>query len=330
MMRAMVLECRGEKLTPRELAKPKPQSGQLLIKVCACAVCRTDLHVVDGDLPDLHHPITPGHEVIGRVVGLGENAIEFQVGDRVGVPWLGHCCGVCDFCRTGQENLCKQAKFTGYSLPGGFAEMMVAEEKFCFAIPDRYDDAHAAPLMCAGLIGYRSLRMTGEAKSIGIYGFGAAAHILTQVAKFQGREIYGFTRPGDLTAQNFARQMGAVWAGDSDQPPPKLLDAAIIFAPVGALVPLALRAVRPAGIVVCGGIHMSDIPSFPYELLWEERVLRSVANLTHKDAEEFLALAAKIDIQTEVALYPLSEANAALDDLREGRLSGAAVLTVGD
>lgn len=311
------------------VADPRPGPGQVLIRVCACAVCRTDLHVVDGELTEPKLPLVPGHEIVGRVMACGEAAGRYRVGDRVGVPWLGWTCGMCDYCRSGQENLCERARFTGYQIDGGYAEATVADERFCFPIPDAYEDVAAAPLLCAGLIGYRCLRMAGEGRRLGIYGFGAAAHIIAQVARYQGREVFGFTRAGDEAAQEFARELGAMWVGGSDDRPPEALDAAIIFAPVGAIVVAALRAVRPGGTVVCGGIHMSDIPSFPYEYLWKERVVRSVANLTRRDAEEFLALAPKVPVKTTTTPYPLGEANRALGDLRAGRFSGAAVLVPG-
>lgn len=327
-MRVMVLREPGSRLEPEERAMPEPGPGQVVLRVRACAVCRTDLHVVDGDLPDIPCPIVPGHEIVGEVVGTGEGVV-LGVGTRVGVPWLGHTCGHCRYCDSGQENLCDHARFTGYQIDGGFAEMTVADARYCFPIDSAYVDVEAAPLLCAGLIGYRSLMMAGDGTRLGIYGFGAAAHIVAQVAGWQGREIYAFTRPGDSTAQAFARQLGAAWAGGSDQSPGCELDAAIIFAPVGDLVPAALRAVRKGGIVVCGGIHMSPIPSFPYSILWGERIVRSVANLTRRDAEEFLALAPKVPVTTQVRTYPLLEANEALDDLRAGRLTGAAVLVMG-
>ena len=310
----------------RERDLPKPGPGEILIKVHACGVCRTDLHVVDGELPDPKIPIVPGHEVVGAVEATGPGADAFTPGQRVGVPWLGHTCGACPYCRDGHENLCDAPLFTGYTRDGGFASHVVADARYCFALPDDMDDAHVAPLLCAGLIGWRSYRMAGGGHSLGIYGFGAAAHILAQVAVWQGRKVYAFTRPGDVAAQDFARSLGAVWAGGSDLLPPEPLDAAIIFAPVGALVPAALRAVRKGGRVVCGGIHMSDIPAFPYRLLWEERQVLSVANLTREDAREFFALVPKAGIKTEIVRYPLERANEALSDLREGRLQGAAVL----
>jgi propanol-preferring alcohol dehydrogenase len=325
-MRAQVLTGVGRPLAAAELPPPRPGPQQVLIAVRACAVCRTDLHVVDGELPDPKLPLVPGHEIVGVVVEKGGSADRFAIGDRVGVPWLGWTCGVCEYCRTGRENLCDRARFTGYHIDGGYAELTVADQRYCFAIDPRYGDVEAAPLMCAGLIGYRTLRMAGEAQLIGLYGFGAAAHIVAQVARHQGRRLFAFTRPGDLAAQDFARSLGAEWAGDSDKPPPEPLDAALIFAPVGALVPSALAATKKGGTVVCGGIHMSDIPTFPYRLLWEERVLRSVANLTRRDAEEFLALAPQAGIRTETVIYPLARANDALADLRNGALQGAAVL----
>ncbi len=300
----------------------------MLIEIAACGVCRTDLHVVDGDLTDPSLPIVPGHEIVGRIAAIGDGVAQFSEGDRVGVPWLGYTCGDCHFCRSGRENLCPVARFTGYQIDGGYSEYALADQRYCFPISGEYDDAAAAPLLCAGLIGYRSLRMAGDPKRLGIYGFGAAAHIVAQVARWEGREIYAFTRSGDTDAQAFALRLGAVWAGASDEPPPEPLDAALIFAPVGPLVPVALRAVAPGGVVVCAGIHMSDIPSFPYDILWEERQIRSVANLTRRDGEEFLALAPRIPVETAVKLYPMEQANEALADLREGRLQGAAVLNM--
>ncbi len=325
-MHAQLLTEAPRPLVAAQLPAPRPGPGQLLIAVHACAVCRTDLHVVDGELANPKLPLVPGHEIIGTVVERGEAAERFAIGDRVGVPWLGWTCGVCDYCSAGQENLCDAARFTGYQIDGGYAELTVADERYCFAIDPRYGDAEAAPLMCAGLIGYRTLRMAGDARLVGLYGFGAAAHIVAQVARHQGRRLFAFTRPGDMAAQGFARSLGAEWVGDSTTPPPEPLDAALIFAPVGALVPAALAATRKGGTVVCGGIHMSDIPSFPYRILWEERIVRSVANLTRRDAEEFLALAPKAGVRTETVTYPLAEANRALDDLRRGALQGAAVL----
>jgi propanol-preferring alcohol dehydrogenase len=308
---------------------PRPEPHQLLIRVLACGVCRTDLHVVDGDLPEAKLPVIPGHEIVGTVIGKGAAVDRFRLGDRVGVPWLGSTCGVCAFCTTGRENLCEAARFTGCQIDGGYAELTVADHRYCFPIPGGYTDAGAAPLLCAGLIGYRTLRMAGGARRIGIYGFGAAAHIVAQVAASEGREIYAFTRAGDSAAQAFAREMGAVWAGSSDGPPPAPLDAALIFAPAGELIPVALLAIAKGGTVVCGGIHMTDIPGFPYAALWGERVLRSVANLTRDDASAFLALAPGVPVETHIVEYPLRAANQALADLRDGRLSGAAVLLPG-
>ncbi|MGH7119096.1 MAG: zinc-dependent alcohol dehydrogenase family protein [Acetobacteraceae bacterium] len=325
-MHAMLLRNPRTALEPADIPVPVAGPHEVLLRVAACGVCRTDLHVVDGELSEPRRPLIPGHEIVGLVVSGGSEASRFHPGERVGVPWLGWTCGTCAYCRAGQENLCERARFTGYQINGGYAEYTVADERFCFPIPAAYSDVSAAPLLCAGLIGYRALRMAGEARRLGIYGFGAAAHIVAQVARHQGREVYAFTRAGDTAAQSFARRIGAVWAGGSDTSPPEELDAAIIFAPVGALVPAALRAIRPGGVVVCGGIHMSDIPAFPYAWLWRERAIRSVANLTRRDAEEFLALAPKIPIETETHAFPLAEANAALASLREGRLTGAAVL----
>ncbi len=325
-MRAMVLHEAPGPLRLEERAVPEPGADQLLIRVRACGVCRTDLHVMDGELPDPKLPLVPGHEVVGRVAALGRGVDRFEEGQRVGIPWLGWTCGDCRFCRAGQENLCEGARFTGYTLDGGYGEYLLADQRYCFPISGDYSDAEAAPLLCAGLIGYRSLRMAGEAKRLGLYGFGAAAHIVAQLARYEGREVYAFVRPGDAGAKAFARSLGAVWAGDSDEGPPVELDAAILYAPVGALVPAALRVVRPGGRVVCAGIHMSPIPSFPYEILWHERQIVSVANLTRRDGEEFLALAPKIPIKTSVETLPLDAANEALVRLREGRLEGAAVL----
>ena len=325
-MRAQRLTAAGQPLVAADLPEPLPGPGQLLIRVAACAVCRTDLHVVDGELPHLKLPLVPGHEIIGTVVGQGNGAARFAVGTRVGVPWLGWTCGACDYCRSGRENLCDRARFTGYDIDGGYAEWTVADERYCFAIPAGFDDVAAAPLMCAGLIGYRTLRLAGDGERVGLYGFGAAAHIVAQVMRHQGRRVFAFTRPGDRAAQDFARHLGAVWAGGSHEMPPEKLDAALIFAPVGALVPAALDATVKGGTVVCAGIHMSDIPAFPYRLLWEERVLRSVANLTRRDGEEFLALAPRVPVQTTTQAFPLAAANEALAALRDGRLTGAAVL----
>ena len=327
-MRAMVLDKPGDPLRLRDIPQPTPSAGQILIKVHACGVCRTDLHVVDGDLTEPSLPIVPGHQIVGTAAEVGEGVDSVKVGQRIGVPWLGGSCGVCRYCRTERENLCDSARYTGYQINGGFAEYCVAESRFCFPIPENYPDLQAAPLLCAGLIGYRSFRMTGDAERLGFYGFGAAAHILIQVARFEGRQVYAFTRKGDTASQTFAKKLGAVWTGDSDTAPPEPLDAAIIFAPVGELVPAALKAVAKGGVVVCAGIHMSDIPSFPYSILWEERVVRSVANLTRRDGEEFLALAPKVPVRTEVHQYSLENAGAALDDLREGRFDGAAVIVV--
>ena len=328
IMRGMILDAPRTRLRLAAVAVPTPGPGQVLIHVHACAVCRTDLHVVDGDLTQPKLPLIPGHEIVGSVAALGPDVDRFRVGDLVGVPWLGWTCGVCEFCRSGRENLCAQARFTGYQIDGGYGEFALADERFCFAMPTGYSDIEAAPLLCAGLIGYRSLRMAGEAQRLGLYGFGAAAHIIAQVARWQGRAVYAFTSPGDTEAQDFARELGAVWAGGSDQAPPATLDAAIIFAPVGSLVPAALRVVERGGVVVCAGIHMSPIPSFPYEILWGERVVRSVANLTRADGEEFLALAPKVPVKTRPLPYKLEQANQALDDLRAGRLQGAAVLQI--
>ena len=315
----------GAQLVAESRPLPVPQPGQLLLRVHACGVCRTDLHVVDGDLPFLGAPLVPGHEIVGEVVAQGDG-VSVPLGTRLGVPWLGYTCGKCEFCLRGEENLCDRARFTGYHLDGGYAEHVVADARYCFELPHGMDDAHAAPLLCAGLIGYRSWRFTRDAQRLGIYGFGAAAHIVAQVAQWHGQEIYAFTRPGDVRAQQFATDLGACWAGDSDQQPPAQLDAAIIFASVGALVPLALHALRKGGTLVCGGIHMSDIPAMPYSLLWGERSIRSVANLTRRDGVEFLALAGRIAVKTQVETFALADANAALEKLRTGALTGAAVL----
>jgi propanol-preferring alcohol dehydrogenase len=327
-MRAMVLEAQRSPLRLREVPIPEPGPGQVLVKVHACAVCRTDLHVIDGDLPNPKLPLIPGHEIVGSVAKLGEGVERFTIGDRVGIPWLGWTCGTCRYCQSGRENLCDRARFTGYHIDGGYADYTVADARYCFPIPPGFPDVQAAPLLCAGLIGYRSYRFAGEAERIGFYGFGAAAHLLIQVARYQGRQVYAFTRPGDAAGQEFARQLGAVWAGDSDVLPPEPLDAAIIFAPAGSLVPQALRAVAKGGTVVCAGIHMSDIPSFPYALLWGERTVRSVANLTRADGEAFLALAPKIPIASEVTPFPLERANEAVEAVRHGQIQGAAVLVV--
>lgn len=323
----MILEQPGSQLKLVEMPDPEPRPGQIQVAISACGVCRTDLHVVDGDLTEAKLPIVPGHEIVGKVSKLGEAVSGFDIGDRVGIPWLGHTCGACSYCHAGTENLCDEPGFTGYQIDGGYAELTVADAGFCFPLQSDKSDAELAPLLCAGLIGYRSLVMAGdESKRLGIYGFGAAAHIVAQVARYQQREIYAFTSPGDIAAQQFALDLGAVWAGDSDQPAPVELDAAIIFAPVGSLLPAALRSVRKGGIVVCGGIHMSDIPSFPYNILWGERVVRSVANLTRQDALDFLALAPQVPVKTQVVEFPLAQANEALHALRSGQLTGAAVL----
>jgi len=327
-MRAMRLEAARRPLALVELPRPEPGPGQILLQVRACGVCRTDLHVADGELADPKLPLILGHEIVGTVAAKGPGVERFHDGQRVGVPWLGATCGACEFCRSGRENLCDGARFTGYQIDGGYAEYAVADQRFCFPIPDAYSDAEAAPLLCAGLIGYRSLRMAGDARRLGIYGFGAAAHIVAQVARHEGRELYCFTRPGDKEAGRFAKEVGATWAGDSTALPPEPLDAAIIYAPVGSLVPAALRALRKGGTVVCAGIHMSDIPSFPYEILWGERSVRSVANLTRADGEAFLALAPKIPVRTKIQTFPLEQANDAMDRLRSGRITGAAVLTL--
>jgi alcohol dehydrogenase, propanol-preferring len=327
-MRAMVLEKQGKPLVLRDMPLPEAGPGQLRVRVRACGVCRTDLHVLDGDLTEPTLPLIMGHQIVGEVDALGAGVDQFQLGDRVGIPWLGGSCGTCAYCRAGRENLCDDAKYTGYQLNGGFAEYTVADAPFCFPIPESYPDVQAAPLLCAGLIGYRSYRMAGEGQRLGFYGFGAAAHILCQVAVHEGREVYAFTRPGDTDAQAFARELGVTWVGGSDEAAPAELDAAIIFAPAGELVPLALRAVRKGGVVVCAGIHMSDIPSFPYADLWGERVVRSVANLTRQDGEDFLKVAPQVPVRTEVHAYPLEEVNQALDDLRHGRFVGAAVIEV--
>lgn len=325
-MRAMVLDRPGTPLVMRDGPLPAAAAGEILVAVSACGVCRTDLHVVDGDLPHPKLPVVPGHEIVGRVAAVGAEVSGFATGERVGVPWLGATCGVCPFCRSGAENLCDAPVFTGYTRDGGYATHAVADARYCFPLGESGDDAEIAPWLCAGLIGWRSYRMAGEGRSLGLYGFGAAAHILTQVARWQGRRIYAFARKDDTAAQDFARSLGAVWAGGSDETPPEPLDAAVIFAPVGALVPAALKAVKKGGRVVCGGIHMSDIPSFPYSLLWEERHVMSVANLTREDAREFLAIAPKAGVRCAVTRYPLDRANEALSDLRNGRLQGAAVL----
>jgi propanol-preferring alcohol dehydrogenase len=328
-MMAMVVAETHRPLERRVLPVPRPGPGEVLLKVNACGVCRTDLHLVDGDLPEVPLPVVPGHEIVGTVVAAGEAVGEFDLGDRVGVPWLGWTCGACRYCDMGRENLCDDARFTGYTVNGGFAEYTVADQRYCFRLPESYGDAEAAPLLCAGLIGYRSYRLCGEGVGkLGIYGFGAAAHIIAQIAVHQGRQVFAFTRPGDTAARDFALGLGAKWSGDSTELPPSELDAAIIFAPVGSLVPAALRAVRKGGTVVCGGIHMSDIPSFPYSILWEERVVLSVANLERRDGDELLAVAPEVPVHTEVQTFPLVDANEALTRLREGRLTGAAVLVM--
>jgi alcohol dehydrogenase, propanol-preferring len=324
----MILEIPGEPLRIAEVATPQPGDGQVLLRVHCCAVCRTDLHVVDGELPDPGLPLIPGHQIVGTVEKIGERADSFTIGDRVGVPWLGWTDGECRYCLSGRENLCENARFTGYQLDGGYAEYAVADARFCFPIPESFPDLQAAPLLCAGLIGHRSLRFAGDAERLGLYGFGASAHIVAQVAAHEGRRVFAFTSPHDDEAQGFARELGAEWAGSSEEVPPEELDAAIIFAPVGALVPAALRAVARGGRVVCAGIHMSDIPSFPYEILWGERSVISVANLTRQDGLDFLAIAPEVPVRTEIVPFPLEEANEALDALRGGRVRGAAVLIV--
>jgi propanol-preferring alcohol dehydrogenase len=324
-MRAMVLRRPGGPLELEECPVPEPGPGQVLLKVRACAVCRTDLHIVDGDLPGIRHPIIPGHEIVGEIVACGAG-VSLAPGARLGVPWLGWTCGHCEYCTSGSENLCDSARFTGYQIDGGYADYVVADHRYCLPLPDGLDDVHAAPLLCAGLIGYRAYLMTGNSGRLGLYGFGAAAHVIAQVARHQGREVYAFVREGDEHAARFARELGCAWAGSSGERPPAPLDAAIIFAPVGALVPTALGAVRKGGVVVCAGIHMSDIPSFPYSLLWGERMVCSVANLTRQDGEEFLALAPQVPVVTYVETFPLEQANAALDRLRSGKVAGAAVL----
>jgi propanol-preferring alcohol dehydrogenase len=325
-VRAMILRAQRELLELADIPRPRPGPGQVLIRTAACAVCRTDLHVCDGDLTEPVLPLVLGHEIVGRIEQLGPGVDRFTLGDRVGVPWLGWTCGHCRYCDSGRENLCDEARFTGYQINGGFAEYAVADQRFAFPIPDDFSDLQAAPLLCAGLIGYRSLVAAGDAERLGLYGFGAAAHIIAQVARYQGRRLFAFTREGDVATQSFARDLGAEWAGASSEDPPEELDAAIIFAPVGHLVPTALRVVSPGGTVVCAGIHMSEIPAFPYDILWKERTVCSVANLTRKDGEEFMALAPKVPVRSHVVTYPLDQANEALADLREGRLQGAAVL----
>jgi propanol-preferring alcohol dehydrogenase len=324
----MVLAEQGQPLEPTDLSEPSPARGQVLVRVHACGVCRTDLHIADGDLTEPKLPLVPGHQVVGEVVGAGEATERFAVGTRVGVPWLGWACGECRFCRSERENLCERGRFTGYDLDGGYAELAVADERFCIPLPDEPDDLHMAPLLCAGMIGYRALRACGEPERLGLYGFGASAHIVCQIAAHEGRRVFALTRPGDDAGQAFARELGAEWAGDSEAGPPEPLDAAIVFAPSGEVVPRALRALAPGGICVCAGIHMTDIPSFPYEILWGERTLRSVANLTRRDGEELMALALEVPVRTEATAYPLEEAYQALADVRAGTLRGAAVLTI--
>jgi propanol-preferring alcohol dehydrogenase len=328
MMRAMVFDGSSPALRPRHLPKPRPSAGQVLLRVRACGVCRTDLHVVDGDLPDPKLPLVPGHQIVGVVEEVGAGTPGLAIADRVGIPWLASTCGACSYCASGRENLCDCARFTGYHVDGGYAEFAVADARFCFPIPAGYPDLQAAPLLCAGLIGFRALGMAGDGHRVGLYGFGSAAHIVTQIARSQGREVLAFTRPGDESSQRLARTLGASWAGSTTEPAPAELDAALLFAPAGELVPLALRAVRKGGTVVCAGIHMSDIPSFPYEMLWGERMLRSVANLTRRDGREFLALAPRVPVRTEVQTFPLEAANEALSALRGGRIRGSAVLDV--
>ncbi|MGH8771412.1 MAG: zinc-dependent alcohol dehydrogenase family protein [Burkholderiales bacterium] len=325
-MRALLLESPRRPLVLSEVPKPSPSAGEVLLRVRACGVCRTDLHLIDGELIPNQLPIIPGHEIVGEVIAAGKAAKRFQTGQRVGVPWLASSCGVCRYCESGRENLCENARFTGYHVHGGYAEYALADERYCFAIPDSYSDSHAAPLLCAGLIGYRALSFAGEAKRVGLYGFGAAAHIITQVARFEGREVYAFTRPGDADGQRFALELGAHWAGDSQSAPPEPLDAAIIFAPVGALIPAALKFVAKGGRVICAGIHMDDIPAFPYSLIWGEREIKSVANLTRRDGEAFFAIAPRVPIKTEVECFALAQANDALARLRAGKIRGAAVL----
>ena len=324
----MVLDKPGQPLQVRDVPKPRPGRGQLLVRVSACAVCRTDLHVVDGELPDPKLPLILGHQIVGRIEEIGEENSNFAIGDRVGIPWLGWTDGNCAYCRSRRENLCDNARFTGYTIDGGYAEFTVADARYCFHLPERYDDVEVAPLLCAGLIGYRSYRKTGDARRLGIYGFGNAAHLIAQIALHQGRELFVFTRPGDKVTQQAAKDLGAVWAGGSEEMPPARLDAAIIFASVGPLVPTALRALAKGGIVVCGGIHMTDIPSFPYVDLWEERVVTSVANLTRRDGEEFFEIAPRVPVRTHTEIFPLAQANTALDLFRAGKLSATAVLTI--
>src|SRR5213592_422352 len=327
-MRAMLLDAPKKPLQLRDVPEPRSETGQLLVRVFACAVCRTDLHIVDDELPEPKLPLIPGHEIVGRVEKVGHDAKKFREGDRVGIPWLGWTCGRCKFCRSGRENLCDRARFTGYNIDGGYAEFVVADARFCFHLPDNYNDVDVAPLLCAGLIGYRSYRKTGDARRLGIYGFGNAANLIAQIALYEGRELFVFTRPGDKATQESAKKLGAKWAGDSDEMPPRKLDAAIIFASVGPLVPAALRALAKGGVVVCGGIHMSDIPSFPYADLWGERAITSVANLTRRDAEEFLEIAPRVPVRTKTEIFPLEEANASLEKFRAGELTATAVLVI--
>ena len=329
-MRAMVLDKPKHPLELCDVPKPKPARGQLLVRVSTCAVCRTDLHVVDGELPDPKLPLILGHQIVGRVEQIGRGNLNFAIGDRVGIPWLGWTDGDCVYCRSGRENLCHNARFTGYTIDGGYAEFTVADARYCFYLPERYDDIEVAPLLCAGLIGYRSYRKTGDARRLGIYGFGNAAHLIAQLAVYEGRELFAFTRPGDKVTQQGAKELGAAWAGGSDEMPPEKLDAAIVFASVGPLVPAALRAVARGGVVVCGGIHMTDIPSFPYAYLWEERVITSVANLTRHDGEKFFEIAPRVPVRTRTETFLLEEANTALDQFRTGKLSATAVLTIAE
>jgi alcohol dehydrogenase, propanol-preferring len=329
-MRAMVLEKQKQPLQLRDVPKPKPARGQMLVRVATCAVCRTDLHIVDGELPDPKLPLIPGHEIVGRIEEIADDVEGFSIGDRVGVPWLGWTDGECAYCRSNRENLCDRALFTGYTIDGGYAEFTVADSRFCFHLPDHYNDVDVAPLLCAGLIGYRSYRKTGEARRLGIYGFGNAAHLITQIALYEGRDLFVFTRPGDAATQQAAKKLGAVWAGGSDEMPPQKLDAAIIFASVGPLVPVALHALAKGGTVVCGGIHMSDLPSFPYADLWGERTITSVANLTRRDGKEFLEIAPRVPVKTKTETFPLEGANAALEKFRAGELAAPAVLTISE
>jgi alcohol dehydrogenase, propanol-preferring len=328
-MHAMVLEKPKTPLVLRDFTKPRPEPGQLLVRVSACAICRTDLHIVDGELTETKLPLILGHQIVGQVEQIGESVTNFSIGDRVGIPWLGWTDGTCAYCRSSRENLCENAKFTGYNIDGGYAEFTVADARYCFHLPASYDDADVAPLLCGGMLGYRSYRKTGDAKRLGFYGFGNAARLISQIALFESKEVYAFTRPGDKPTQEEARSSGAVWAGGSDETPPQKLDAAIIFASVGPLVPVALKNLAKGGVVVCGGIHMSDIPSFPYVDLWNERVITSVANLTRRDGEEFLEIAPRVPVKTKVKMFPLEEANAALNEFRAGKLDGTAVLTIG-